>query len=158
MEKFINKKDLLAQMPVPSIKNIQIPAGSKVIPTEVVEGSYKRNKIDVAITKVLCLVDGGFVSIPVAELARMKDKDGKLLMDTSLDQVPYPDSFTVVSSTDRVNAMTKQKVYPAFEYVGYAAYMAIEGERDMTHYNALIASGLKDRDNAKAVQDYVVTL
>lgn len=157
MEKKISKSKVLEQIATPSIKNSPLAAGTKVITGDIVDGmSYKRGIKEVTPNNVLCEVDGAFVSIPVAELHKMRTKEGGSLLDMSKDDVIIPDSFTVVTSTDR-KGQDGNTIYPAAAYKGYSAYINKEG-RTMEDYTALVASGLLNPDKAKAVQDYIVTL
>jgi len=151
----IKRADILAQVATPSIKTAPLAKGAKVVTGDRVAGnSYKRGNIEITPDNILCEVDGRFISVPVAELHRMKQKDGSPLLDMSEAEVEIPASFTVESMFLRKNA-NGETVYPANAYKGYAAYIK-KAERTIEDYNELIKTELLA--NAKPVQDYVVVL
>lgn len=153
--KSIPKAKVLEQIATPSIKNSPLGVGQEVVTGDIVAGmSYKRGNKEITPDNILCEVEGRFISVPVAELMKMKNADGKVAVDFNGENLEIPARFKIVSKTDRKGADNKV-IFPAASYKGYGAYIN-KADRTMEDYTELLKT---DRlEGAVAVQDYVISL
>lgn len=152
-----SKKRALEQTNSSSLKYITLAIGETLKFVDKKEGSFPgRDGKEVANDMILSEnKKGEKISVPVREYLRMTLQDGAKHYESEEndDDVKFPASITVVSSTDRLSKTDGTPVYPLFSYNEADAFLKGDIE-----WNDLVASGIKADNTFKPVQDYVVTV
>jgi hypothetical protein len=152
-----SKKRAIAQQRTSSFKYIDVPAGTVLNFNDVIENSIQRDGQEVITDYIMCSdKDGRNIKLPVREFLKMQLPEGASHYEgeNGNDEVSLPAGITIVSSKDRVDT-DGDTVFPVHAYNGADEFLAEDSDMDWAD---LKATKLKEDNNLKAVQDYVVEL
>lgn len=149
-----SKSRAVKQLAASGLKTRKIEPGTKLV-METIEAQETVVNGQTRITDfAMCVSEKGRVRVPIAELLKMKKKDGKVVFsaENGNENVQLPDIFTIESSEDRKDR-NGNVVYPLRAYALADAFT--KGE--IKTWAELIAGGPAENHGLDPVQDYVIS-
>jgi hypothetical protein len=152
----VNRERAMAQVAATGLKSAKLEPGTILTLVGIETGERPGpNDTKIPSDTVRFSTEKGLIKVSLGEVLRFTKEDGGSFLtgdDTTAD-VEIPSKLKISSSTDRVSALTGEKIYPVM------AYNAFEKMRDAGQgidWNKLVESSVRKDNQYAPVQNYVV--